>query len=166
MYCTMPSGTRYQIGSPLATRARHAVDEMVSAGTSIRLTFPSGRPSTLSRCPGRVTPTKCARLNSSSTSRQDMIRASASAPVMKNSRSAASREARRSRSVSMVYVGPGRSMSTRLTVNCGFEAVAITVIRYRSSAGDAPSLSSGCPVGTNTTSSSENACATSLAATR
>ncbi len=29
----------------------------------------------------------------------------------------------------MVYVGPGRSISTRLTENRGFEAVAITVIR-------------------------------------
>src|ERR1700729_2409143 len=54
MYCTTPSGTRYQIGSPLATRARQPVDEMVSAGISIRLTFPSGRPVTVSRCPGRV----------------------------------------------------------------------------------------------------------------
>lgn len=38
-------------------------------------------------------------------------------------------------SVSIVYVGPGRSMSTRLTENRGLEAVAMTVIRYRSSAG-------------------------------
>jgi hypothetical protein len=35
----------------------------------------------------------------------------------------------RSRRVSMVYVGPARSMSTRETQNRGFEAVAITVIR-------------------------------------
>ena len=61
---------------------------------------------------------------------------------------------------------PGRSMSTRLTENRGFDAVAITVIRYRSSAAEAASFSSGRPVGTNTTSSSANACATSLAATR
>ena len=29
----------------------------------------------------------------------------------------------------MVYVGPGRSTSTRLTVKRGFEAVAMTVMR-------------------------------------
>jgi len=29
----------------------------------------------------------------------------------------------------MVYVGPARSMSTRLTRNLGFDAVATTVIR-------------------------------------
>ena len=31
MYCTMPSGTRYQMGSPEATRWRHSDDEMASA---------------------------------------------------------------------------------------------------------------------------------------
>ena len=59
----------------------------------------------------------------------------ASAPVMKNS-SADGRCFFTSRRVSIVYVGPGRSMSTRLTENRGFEAVAITVIRYRSSGGE------------------------------
>ena len=34
-----------------------------------------------------------------------------------------------SRIVSIVYVGPARSMSTRLTQNRGLDAVAITVIR-------------------------------------
>ena len=29
----------------------------------------------------------------------------------------------------MVYVAPGRSMSTRLTVNRGLDAVAMTVMR-------------------------------------
>ena len=59
-------------------------------------------------------------------------------------------------------------MSTRLTENRGLDAVAITVIRYRSSDGATrrPSFCHGCPVGTNTTSSSEKKCATSLAATR
>jgi hypothetical protein len=38
----------------------------------------------------------------------------------------------------MVYVGPPRSMSTRLTENRGLDAVAITVIRYRSSGGLTP----------------------------
>jgi hypothetical protein len=59
-------------------------------------------------------------------------------------------------------------MSTRLTENRGFEAVAITVIRYRSSAAVTlcSLLCQGWPVGTNTTSSRENRCATSLAATR
>ena len=54
--------------------------------------------------------------------------ASASAPVMKY-RSASGIFSVRSRSVSIVYVGPLRSMSTRDTVNRGLEAVAITVIR-------------------------------------
>ena len=57
MYCTTPSGTRYQTGSPAATRARHSVDEMASAGISTRLTLSSGRPAPVSRCPGRVQPT-------------------------------------------------------------------------------------------------------------
>ena len=48
---------------------------------------------------------------------------------MKNSSGSSRAAPRRSRSVSMVYVGPWRSMSTRLTVNRGFDAVAITVIR-------------------------------------
>ena len=53
------------------------------------------------RNPGRVTPMKCASSNSSSTSFQDRIAASASAPVMKN-HSASGSAARRSRSVSLV----------------------------------------------------------------
>ena len=47
---------------------------------------------------------------------------------MKNS-SASGRMAAISRIVSMVNVGPGRSMSTRLTQNRGLDAVAITAIR-------------------------------------
>ena len=43
MYCTTPSGTRYQTGSPRATRSRQSVEEMAIAGTSTRLTVPSGR---------------------------------------------------------------------------------------------------------------------------
>src|SRR2546423_12933024 len=59
-------------------------------------------------------------------------------------------------------------MSTRLTWNRGFDAVAMTVIRYRSSAGLTATspFCHGCPVGTKTTSSSANRSATSLAATR
>jgi hypothetical protein len=34
MYCTTPSGTRYQTGSPARTRARQSVDEIASAGIS------------------------------------------------------------------------------------------------------------------------------------
>ena len=48
---------------------------------------------------------------------------------MKNSSTSGPRRLRSSPSVSIVYVGPGRSISTRLTENRGFEAVAITVIR-------------------------------------
>ena len=85
MYCTTPSGTRYQTGSPAATRLRHSLEEMASAGISTRDTLPSGSPAPVSRCPGLVQPTKCASENSSSTSCQVSIFASASAPVMKYS---------------------------------------------------------------------------------
>ena len=59
-------------------------------------------------------------------------------------------------------------MSTRETVNFGFDAVAITVIRYRSSAlvTFLSSLNTGRPVGTNSTSSRSYTHATSDAATR
>ena len=43
MYCTTPSGTRYQTGIPRATRSRQSVELIASAGTSTRLTAPSGR---------------------------------------------------------------------------------------------------------------------------
>src|SRR6266568_741810 len=89
MYCTTPSGTRYQTGWPAPTRARHSVEEIDSAGISTRLTFPSGRPAPDSRCPGLVQPTKCARVNSSSAACQVRISASASAPVMKKNSSSA-----------------------------------------------------------------------------
>src|SRR5215207_6005672 len=104
----------------------------------------------------------------SSASFQDRIFSSASAPVMKNSSVPSPYCLRRSRRVSMVYVGPGRSMSTRLTENRGLDAVAMTVIRYRSSDGltSTSPFCHGCPVGTNTTSYSLNRLATSLAATR
>ena len=65
------------------------------------------------------------------------MRSRASAPVMKNS-SAAGYRCWMSVRVSTVYVLPGRSMSTRDTVKRGFEAVAMTVIRYRSSASVTP----------------------------
>ena len=59
-------------------------------------------------------------------------------------------------------------MSTRLTENRGLDAVAITVMRYRSSAGltTVADFCHGWPVGTKITSSSANRSATSLAATR
>src|SRR5690606_13827618 len=59
-------------------------------------------------------------------------------------------------------------MSTRLTVKRGLEAVAITVMRYRCSAGVTRwcCLNPGLPVGTKTTSSSPRCAAASLAATR
>ena len=70
--------------------------------------------------------------------------------------------------MSIVYVGPGRSMSTRLTENRGLDAVAITVIRYRSSAADTTrsDFCHGWPVGTKITSSRSKYACTSLAATR
>src|SRR5450756_3170360 len=52
MYWTTPSGTRYQTGSPAATRFRHSLLDIASAGISTRETFPSGSPAPVSRCPG------------------------------------------------------------------------------------------------------------------
>ena len=63
-----------------------------------------GNPLTLRSCPGRDTATKCARSQSSCTSFQSRICATASAPVMKKS-SASGRWSRMSRRVSIVYVG-------------------------------------------------------------
>ena len=84
MYCTTPSGTRYQTGLPAATRARQSVEEIAMAGTFSRdtLSDPTGAEST---CPGRVTPTNRARRHSSSAPFHVRISAMASAPVMKNS---------------------------------------------------------------------------------
>ncbi len=128
MYWTTPSGTRYQTGWDRSTRSRQSVDEIAIAGTSSRVIRSEGSPGSESTCAGRVTPTNWARVNSSSTSFHEKMCASASAPVMKKS-SASGRWACRSRRVSMVYVGPSRSMSTRLTENRGFDAVAMTVMR-------------------------------------
>ena len=44
MYCTTPSGTRYQTGSPLARRSRHSVEEIASAGISRIVTRSCGIP--------------------------------------------------------------------------------------------------------------------------
>ena len=59
-------------------------------------------------------------------------------------------------------------MSTRLTENRGFDAVAMTVIRYRSSAGETfrSDFCHGWPVGTKITSSRSKYDCTSLAATK
>src|SRR5215213_1460561 len=170
MYWTTPSGTRYHTGSPRPVRARQSVELMARAGISTRVTRSRGIDSRVVRSmeyPGRVQPTKCASANSSTDERQPRMSASASAPVMKN-RSASGWSAARSVRVSIVYVGPPRSRSTRDTVKRGFEAVATTVIRYRCSAGltERPALWYGCPVGTKRTSSSPNHACTSLAATR
>ena len=128
MYWTTPSGTRYQTGSPSATRARQSVELIAIAGTSWSVTRCSGSPLSDSSCPGRVTPMKCASSQRCSASFHERISARASAPVMKNS-SSSGRSARMSRRVSIVNVGPGRSMSTLLTVKRGLEAVAMTVMR-------------------------------------
>ena len=63
MYCTMPSGTRYQIGSSAFTRTRQSVEEMANAGTSISVTRFDGScaiDGESNSTPGRVQPTKCA----------------------------------------------------------------------------------------------------------
>ena len=43
MYCTTPSGTKYQTGLSATTRARHSLDEIAIAGTSTRVTESAGR---------------------------------------------------------------------------------------------------------------------------
>ena len=43
MYCTTPSGTRYQTGSSCSARRRTSVEEMAKAGISSVSTFPSGK---------------------------------------------------------------------------------------------------------------------------
>ena len=86
MYCTTPSGTRYQTGSPLWARARHSVDEIARAGISRIVTRSDGRPSSVDASigvPGLVQPTKWASSNTCAASCQVRIWASASAPVMK-----------------------------------------------------------------------------------
>src|SRR6476469_2962984 len=128
MYWTTPSGTRYQTGAPSATRARQSVELIAMAGTSCSVTRSSGSPLSDSSWPGRVTPMKWASSKRCSASFQDRISARASAPVMKNS-SSSGRSVLMSRRVSIVNVGPGRSMSTLLTVKRGLEAVAMTVMR-------------------------------------
>ena len=105
MYCTMPSGTRYQIGWRPVTRSRQSVDEMASAGTSINVIrsggkFGDGRRIQLD--PGPRTADEVGQFEQFRTSRQVRIWASASAPVMKNRSTSSPRSARRSRSVSTV----------------------------------------------------------------
>src|SRR5690625_6692804 len=83
MYCTTPSGTRYQTGSPRSTRLRQSVEEMASAGISTMVTRSDGRLRKVASsiwCPGRVQPTKCANSNTSPGLRHVTIAASASAP--------------------------------------------------------------------------------------
>ncbi len=136
MYWTTPSGTRYQTGWPAATRLRQSVDEIAIAGTWTRLTASRGRWSSERSKPGRVTPTKWASSNSSSEllPRQDLVERVGPGDE-EQLRPSVRTACFSSRSVSTVYVGPSRSMSTRLTWKRGLDAVAMTVIRYRSSAG-------------------------------
>ena len=135
MYWTTPSGTRYQTGMPRPTRSRQSVEEIASAGTSTRLTAPVGRWPSARVKPGRVTPMKWASSNSSSLSRQlriwlQRVGAGDEEQVGVRAAARAGRAACR-----WCRSGPPRSMSTRLTENRGLDAVAMTVIRYRSSAG-------------------------------
>ena len=62
MYCTTPSGTRYQTGRPRATLARQSVEEMASAGTSTRLTRPAGSPVAVQVVPGPGHPDEVGQL--------------------------------------------------------------------------------------------------------
>ena len=111
---------------------------------------------------------KCARANTFSGSFHWKISSIASAPVMKNSSTGCLALSRNAASVSVVYVGPSRSTSTRDTVKWGLDEVAMTVIRYRSTA-DVTRRSAfiqGWPVGTNTTSSRWNCHSAASAVTR
>src|SRR5690625_7323935 len=84
MYWTTPSGTRYQTGTPAATRLRQSVELIAMAGTSISVTPSSGNPELSSSWPGRVTPMKWASSKICSVFFQVRIDCRASAPVMKN----------------------------------------------------------------------------------
>ena len=118
-YCTTPSGTRYQIGRLRPILSRQSVLEIASAGISTRLTRPIGRPGSTRRAPVGSHRRSAPGRTTSSASCQVRIWASASAPVMKYRSQSGPRSARRSRSVSTVYVGPPRSMSIRLTEKRG-----------------------------------------------
>ena len=86
MYCTTPSGTRYQTGSPRRVRSRQSVEEMASAGISTIVTRSAGIAARVSGSiswPGRVSPTNWASANRSSVARHVKMSARASAPVMK-----------------------------------------------------------------------------------
>ena len=65
MYWTTPSGTRYQTGSPRATRSRQSVELIASAGISTSVSRSAGSPvrdSASSRWPGRVQPDEAGQL--------------------------------------------------------------------------------------------------------
>ena len=127
MYCTTPSGTRYQTGFPARTRARQSVDEIANAGTSTRVTAPSGSCIAAVTGPGHADEVRqLEQLVDVLPGHDGGQRVGAGDEKPLGVRLAA---ARRSRRVSLVYVGPGRSTSTRDTVNRGLDAVAITVIR-------------------------------------
>src|SRR6266511_469562 len=159
------------MGRPLDTRWRMSVEEMASAGMAITLTLGCsvGAPrSNADRSyPGLVAVMKCAIDRASSGSFHWKISSMASAPVMKNS-STSPRSSRRAWSVSTEYVGPSRSISRRDTEKRGLADVAMTAIRYRSSAGETfrSCFIQGRPVGTNTTSSRWNCHRASSAVTR
>src|SRR5690625_1224813 len=84
MCWTTPSGTRYHTGRPALTRFRQSVDEIAIAGISTSDTPLLGKPLSDNSCPGRVTPTKCAKGQSSSAFFHVRICARASAPVITN----------------------------------------------------------------------------------
>ena len=106
---------------------------MASAGTSIRV-IRSGGSSAIagesSSTPGRVQPTKWASSNSFShvPPGQDLGQR-VGAGDEEQVDVLAALAAQIPQRVDRVRQVPGRSMSTRLTLNRGFEAVAITVIR-------------------------------------
>ena len=120
------------MGRPAATRCRMSVDEIASAGIGITLTFGCsvGAPAWNSdrSYPGLVAAMKCASDSASSGSFHWKISSIASAPVMKNS-STSPCCSRIAWSVSTVYVGPCRSISSRDTEKRGFADVAMTAIR-------------------------------------
>ena len=114
-----------------AARSRQSDDEMASAGISTRSTRSGGLPFEHVGVHG-VAGAACSRR---SRPREKLVDVAPGEDV--GQRVGAGDEVElgigpltaRSRSVSIVYVGPARSMSMRDTRNSGFEAVAITVIR-------------------------------------
>ncbi len=127
MYWTTPSGDEVPDRLAVPRRARQSVELIAIAAPPERDPLP-GQPLVGQLVPGPGDPDEVRELPEvlGVLPREDL--GEGVGAVMKNS-SSSGRSARMSRRVSIVNVGPGRSMSTLLTVKRGLEAVAMTVMR-------------------------------------